>query len=145
MKVFIDHAFGIRLPDGYKLAINRKKDNDVTICWHGVIVQLFWRCRVSLVTFNYWSKFHVNIMIGNKVITIFVYMGLTRNPEIGNTPVCVLPNICRLWRVKNTKFGNNVFNNKLQSTTKCQGYSFYHFWVIKGKPTGEVKRPSQPD
>ena len=28
---FIDHASRIRLPDGCKLAINQKKDNDVTI------------------------------------------------------------------------------------------------------------------
>ena len=24
---------------------------------------------------------------------------------------------------------------------KCQGYSFYYFWVIKGKPTGGIKLP----
>ena len=24
----------------------------------------------------------------------------------------------------------------LLNPAKCQGYSFYHFWVIKGKPTG---------
>ena len=38
-------------------------------------------------------KFH--IITGSGVITIFFYKGLTRNPEIGNTPVWVLPNICR--------------------------------------------------
>ena len=25
----------------------------------------------------------------------------------------------------------------LMNSAKCQGCSFYHFWVIKGKPTGE--------
>ena len=25
---------------------------------------------------------------------------------------------------------------------KCQGYNFYGFWVIKGKPTEGVKLPS---
>ena len=24
----------------------------------------------------------------------------------------------------------------LLNAAKCQGYSFYRFWVIKGKPTG---------
>ena len=24
----------------------------------------------------------------------------------------------------------------LLNAPKCQGYSFYHFWVIKGKPIG---------
>ena len=40
-------------------------------------------------------------------MTIFFYQGLTRNPEIGNTPVWVLPNIWRLGRVMDTKFGTN--------------------------------------
>ena len=36
----------------------------------------------------------------------------------------------------NTKFDKNVFNKMLLNTSKCQGYSFYRFLVIKGKPTG---------
>ena len=41
------------------------------------------------------------------------------------------------------KFGTNVSNEMLLSATICQGYSFYIFWVIKGKPTGgKVKLPS---
>ena len=47
---------------------------------------------------------------------------MTRNPKIGNTPIWVLPNIWTLGQ------GNN--------TAKCQGCSFYCFWVIEGKPTG---------
>ena len=42
------------------------------------------RFFVSLVMFNYWSKFHVNIITGFEVMTIFFYKGLTRNPEIRN-------------------------------------------------------------
>ena len=72
---------------GCKLAINLIKDNDVTICRHNVTVKNFWRCRVSLAKFSYWSIFHVNLITGSGVMTIFVYQGLTRNPEIGNTPV----------------------------------------------------------
>ena len=91
---------------------------------------------VSLVTFSYWSKFHINIITGSGVMTISFYKGLTRNPEIGNTPVWVLPNIWRLGRVMDTKFGTNVSNRMLLNAAKCQGYSFYRFWVIKGKPRG---------
>ena len=40
-----------------------------------------------LVKFSYWSKFHVNIITGSGVMPIFFYKGLTRNPEIRNTPV----------------------------------------------------------
>ena len=28
----------------------------------------------------------------------------------------------------------DVFNEMLLNAVKCQGYSFYRFWVIKGKP-----------
>ena len=27
----------------------------------------------------------------------------------------------------------------LLNAAKCQGYSFYHFWVIKGKPTPHIR------
>ena len=90
---------------------------------------------VSLVNFSYWSKFHVNIISGSGTMTVFFDKRLTRNPEIGNTSVWVLPNIWRLGQVRNTKFGTNVSNKILLDTAKCQGYSFYHFWFIKGKPT----------
>ena len=131
---FIDHKSGIQLPDGYKLAIIRKKENDVTICWHDVIINFFWHWCVPLVKFSYSSKFHVNIMIGSGVMTIFVYKGLTKNPEIGNTPIWVLPNIWRMEWVRNTTSGTNVSNKKVLNTAEYQGYNFCCFWVTKGKP-----------
>ena len=54
--------------------------------------------------------FHVNIITASGVMTITFYKALTRNPEIGNDPVCVLPNIWRLGPVKNNKFDTNVSN-----------------------------------
>ena len=90
---FIVYASGIRFSDGCKLAINWKKENDITIFWHDVTFNFIWRCLVFLVKFSYWSKFHVNIVTGSPAMTIFVYKKLTRNPEIGNTPESVLPNI----------------------------------------------------
>ena len=86
--------------------------------------------------FSYWSKFHANIITDSGVMTIFFYKGLTRNPKIGNTPVWVLPNIWRLGQVGDTKFGTSVSNKMLLNPAKCQGYSFYRFWVTTGKPTG---------
>ena len=97
--------------------------------------QIFWRCFVSFVKFNYWPMFNVNIITGSGVMTIFFYKGLTRNLEIGNTPVWVLPNIWRVGRVMDTKFGMNVSNEMLLNAAKFQGYSLYRFWVIQGKPT----------
>ena len=126
---------GIRPPDCSKLAKNPKNDNDVTTSQHDGIIKFFWGGFVSLVKFSYWSKFHVNIITGSGVMTIYFYKGLTRNPEIGNTPVWVLPNIWRLGQVRDTKYCADVLNELLLSAAECQGYSFYYFWVIKGKPT----------
>ena len=103
----------------------------------------FWYCFVSLVKFSYWSKFHVHIIItGSRVMTIFFYKGLTRNLEIRKTPVWILPNIWRLGRVRDTTFGTNVVNKMLVNAGKFQGYSFYRFWVIKGKPTWGIELPT---
>ena len=106
--------------------------------------KFFWPHFIFLVNFSYWSKFHVNIITGSGVITIFFYKRLIRNPEIRNTPIWVLPNIWRLGPIKNTKFGTNIFNKMLLNVAKRQGYSFHHFWVIKGKPTGGIKLPPAP-
>ena len=69
-------------------------------------------------------------------LTVFFYKALTRNPEIANIHIWVLPNIWRLRLVRDTKFGTDVSNEMLLNAAKCQDYSFYRFWVIKGKPTG---------
>ena len=45
-----------------------------------------------------------------------------------------MPNIWRLGQATDSKFGTNVSNKKLLNATKCQGYSFYRFIIIKGKP-----------
>ena len=71
-------------------------------------------------------------MVGPGVITIFVYKGLTRNPEIGKTHVYVLLDIWRLGRVRDTQFGTNVFNKMLLNAVKCQGYSFYRSELLTG-------------
>ena len=116
--------FGIRLPDSSKLAINWKNDNDVTIFQNDVIVKYFWRFFVSLFKFSYWSKFHVNIITVSGVMTILFYKGLTRNSEIGNIPVWILPNIWRLGWVSDTKFGTNFSNKMLLNATNARITAF---------------------
>ena len=105
------------------------------------LFSFFLTLPVTLVKFIYWSKFHVNIMTGSGIMTIFVYKWLTRNAEIRHTPVCILPNIWKLGWVRNTKFGTNVCNKRLLNAAKYQGYSFYCSWVITGKPTRGIKLP----
>ena len=83
-----DHASEIRLPDCSNLAINRKNDIDVIVIYIYLFIYLFIEvCRVSLVKFSYWSKFHVHIITGSGVMTIFICKGFTRNLESGNTHV----------------------------------------------------------
>ena len=127
----------IRPQDCSKLANNPKNDNDVTTFRHDTIVKVFLAFFVCLVKFSYWSMFHVNIITDTGIMIIFFYKGLTRNPEIRNIPVWVLPNIWRLRQV--TKLGTNVSNRMLLNAAKFQGYGFYCFWVIKGKPDGGDK------
>ena len=131
---------GIRSPYCSKLAKNPKKDNDITCSWHDFNVNFFWSCFVFLVKFSYWSKFHVNISTGSGIMKIFFYKGLTRNPEIGNTPVRIFPNIWRLGWVMDTNVSNRMFLN----AAKFHGYSFYRSWVIKGNPTGKFTPPPPP-
>ena len=122
---------GIRLPDCSKLAVNWKNVNDVSIFRHVFIVKCFWRCVVSLVNFRYWSKFHINIITCSGFMTISFYKGLTRNPEIGNTPISVLPNV---WSF--TKFSTNVSNKMLLNAQNARVKAFTVFQLLKGKPTG---------
>ena len=80
---------------------------------------------IRLIRTLYWFKFHVNIITCSGVMTIFFYKGLTRNPEIGNTPVWVFPNMWKLGWVRDTKCGTNVSNEMLLNAAKCQSYSFF--------------------
>ena len=68
---------------------------------------------------------------------IMLKKGLNRNSVIGITPVWILPNIWRLAQVKNSRLGANVSNDMFLIDGKCQAYSFYRFWIIKGKLTGD--------
>ena len=137
----MEYASRIQLQDGPKLAINRKNDNWVTI-FDMTSSSSFFTLFYFLVKFTCWSKFHVNIITGSRVMIIFFYKRLTRNLEIGNTPVWVLPNIWRLGQVRDTKFDTDVSNEMLLNTAECQIYSFHRLWVIKVKQG--VKVPPLP-
>ena len=67
---------------------------------------------------------------GSGAITIFIYKGLTRNPEIRNTPVLVLSNIQKLERVRDIEFRNNVSKLLLLNAENARATAF-----IKGKST----------
>ena len=57
---------------------------------------------------------------------------MTRNPEIP------LPEFCPISRDWGVSYW---INEMLLAAAKFQDFSFYRFWVIKGKPTGGSKLP----
>ena len=57
-----------------KLLTNWKSDDDISIWQHNFIVKYFWSCRVSLIKFSYWSKFHVNIITGSGIFLLWPEM-----------------------------------------------------------------------
>ena len=86
--IFLSNSFGTKI---------------IRLTQHFWSVYLFGRtkffdvaCRISFVKFSYWSKFQVNIITSSEVMTIFLCKGLTRNLEIRNTHLWVLPNIWSL-------------------------------------------------
>ena len=137
---FTDYKSGIQLLDCSKLVINWKNNNDVKICPRDAIFNFF-----NVVLFFLSSLVtSPSFMSISSLVQKFFYKGLTRNPEIGNTPVWVLPNIWGLGQVTDTKLRTNVSIEMLLNPTICKSYSFYRFWVIKGKPTGLVKLTPPP-
>ena len=58
------------------------------------------------------------MVTGSGVATIFVYRRLTKTPEMGNTPVWVLPSIWRLEQFMDTKFGKDVSDKNLLNDVK---------------------------
>ena len=129
---------------GLRNAPNRSKIKKMTMtlqfCDMTSTLIFFWRFFVSLIRFSYWSKFHFNINTVSGIMTIFFYKGLTRNPEIGNTPVWDLPNIWRLGQVIDTKFGTNIFNKILLNAAKFRVTALTVFELLREKKFIRVKK-----
>ena len=135
-----DYASEIRLPDYSKLAINWKNVNEVTVFWHDVILNFFWRCFVFSVKFS--------CITGSGVMPIFFYKGLIRNREIGNTHIWVLRNIWRLGRVKGTKFGTNVSLKKcywMLQSARVTAFTVFELLKKNQDGGGSEFNPPHPD
>ena len=132
---FTEYVSQIWLPDCSKLAVNWENDNDISIFQH-VIVNSLWCCFISLVKFSYWSKFHVNFITCSRVMTISFYNGLTKNLEIRNTPVWILPNTWRLGQVRNTTFGTNISNKMLLNASNARVTAFTVSELLKENQEG---------
>ena len=119
---------GFRITEN--LAMNLKNDSDATIFRHEVTVNFFGVVLFLLSSLVTVPSF---MSIPSLVLELWQFFFI-RNPEIGNIPVLVFPNIWRLGRVKDTKFGTNVSNKILLNATKYRGkINCYHWFCQKFK------------
>ena len=78
--------------------------------------------------------------ISSLVLQLWQFFFIRDWPEIRSHkyPCLSFANIWRLGPVRDTKFATNVSSEMLLNAAKYQGYSFYRFWVIKGKLMGAM-------
>ena len=57
-----------------------------------------------------------------------------RKSEILPSEFCPISREWNKLGIQDTKFGTNISNKMLINAAKFQGYSFFRFWVIMGKP-----------
>ena len=110
--------------------------------------KFFWRRFVSLVNFSYWSKFHVNIIIGSGVMTIFFYKGLTRNlesqiapfefcPVSGDLGELGMPNLAWMslvkcyWMLQNARVTGFTVSELLRENQQERGGGGVHYLPIQ--------------
>ena len=85
--------------------------------------RFFLHCFVCLVKFSYWSRFHVNIITGSGVMTIFFDKGLRKSditrsefcPIFGDRGELGIPNLARMSLIKCYRMLQN------------NSYGFYRF------------------
>ena len=120
----------IRLPDYSKLATNLKYNNDIKICWPGVIVNFF---NVFLFVLSILVTCPCLMSLLLLAMELWQFLFIRDWPEIPRLSFRISGG---LELVTDTKFGRNISNEKLHNDTRSPVYSFYRFWVFKGKSTG---------
>ena len=105
---------------------------------------IFWKVLLFLLSSLVVAPSFMSISL--LVLELWQFTFIRDWPEIQKSkyPVSVFPNMWRLEQVRNTKFSRNVSNKMLLNAAKCQGSSFYRFWVFKGKPAVGVNSPRPP-
>ena len=103
---------------------------------------IFWRCFVSLVTFSYSSKFHVNIITGSGVWQFSLigdWPGI-RKLEITPSEFCPIPGDWSELGIPNLARSSLIKYYWMLPNARVK-VKFYFYWVIKGNPIGGVKLP----
>ena len=116
------------------MAKNQKNDNDVTICRRDVVVNFFDVVLFLLSSLVTSTSF---MLISSLVLELWQFSFIRDWPEIQKLEIppsafCWICEECGELEIPNLAL---IFLMILNAA-KSQGYSFYHFWVIKGKQTG---------
>ena len=123
------------LQTGYK---SEKQQCHNLLYSHDATLKFFWRCFISLVTFSYWSKFHVNIITGSRVS---FYKGLTRNPKIRNTltEFCTISGDWHEVGIPNLAWMSLVEFYRMMLNARVTAFTISE--LLRGKPTrGDYKK-----
>ena len=72
-------------------------------------------------------KLHANIVNDSEIMAVLVYKALIKKSEIIKTLVWVLPNICRLGLISDTKLSANILNKKLPNAAKLKLFLFLSY------------------
>ena len=125
----------MRLPNCSKLVINWKNDNDIAICRHGVNVSFF-DLAVFLLLYLVTGPSFMSISLLFLELWFSFIRYLPEIPKLEVPPSEFGP-ISGDWGESGIPYLALMFLIKsLLNAAKCQGYSFYRFWIIEGKPTG---------
>ena len=127
---------GIRPQDCSKLGKNPKNNNDVTIFRHDVNVKFFWRYFVSLVKFNYWSKFQYHHWF-------WQFSFIRDRPEIRKSEILPSEFCPKSGDWDESWIRNLAWMSLIQCYWMLQNTRVTSFtvWVIKGKPTNQQTPP----
>ena len=134
--MFADSVSEIQPRDCSKLAKNPKNGNAVKIFRHDVIINFFGIALFLLSRLVTGPSF---MSISSLVLKLWQFSFIMDWAEIWKSKIPMsdfFPISGDLGWVMDAKFGINVSNRMLLNAAKFYGYSFCHFWVIKGKPIG---------
>lgn len=100
----MDYASEIWLPGYSELAVIRKIDNDVMICWYYAYAIFFDVIIFLLLSLYVGASFMSMLLLVLESLQFLFIRVLTQNPEIKKTSIWTFSNILELERVSDAKF-----------------------------------------
>ena len=127
---------GIQLLDCSKMTINWKNDTDIRICRHEVITKFF---NVALFLLSSLVSGPSFMSVSSLVLELWQFSFIRDWPEIrkSDIPLSEFCQISRDWGELGIPNLTQVSLIKRLWLLQNARVTFYRFWVIRGKPTGE--------